>query len=239
MSRNCRFVGMVSLLVGAALVAATANRALPGSGNSVAEAKILGSYVLPDVPLAAAEDFIQRDRKILLGSVGSDLWHDRNAPPNRFWMISDRGPNARVKVHHEKRRTFAVPEFSPLILYVELQGKEIRILDKLPLVDSRGIPVTGLPNYPDHDETPYNYDGSQPIGFNPNGLDTEGLARTSHGDFWLCEEYSPSLVHCDAKGKVLKRYIPAGLRHEGTGYPIATALPAIFAHERSTAVLRA
>jgi hypothetical protein len=231
LTKRC-FVARSSLIIGAALIVAAASRALAASGDAAAPAKLVGSYVLPDIPLSAVEHFITQDRKFLLASVGSDLWHDRNAPPNRFWMISDRGPNGRVKVRHEKRRTFPVPEFSPLILHVELQGEGIRILDKLPLVDSHGIPVTGLPNTPDHDETPYSYDALQPIAYNRSGLDTEGLARASHGDFWLCEEYSPSLVHCDAKGKVLKRYIPAGLRLETAGYPVAAALPAIFARRK-------
>lgn len=232
MSAEHRFATTLSLMIGAAVIVAMGGRATRASGERAVEAKVVGSYALPDIPLSSIERFIARDRDILLGSVGSDLWHDRNAPPNRFWMISDRGPNARVKRHHEKRRTFPVPEFTPLILHVELRGKEIQILDKLPLVDSRGVPVTGLPNTPDHDETPYGYDAMQAIEFNPNGLDTEGLARSSRGDFWLCDEYSPSLVHCDARGKVLKRYIPAGLRLQGTGYPIMAALPAIFARRK-------
>src|SRR4029434_7000063 len=57
---------------------------------------------------------------------------------------------------------------------------------------------------------------------------TEGLVRATAGDFWLAEEYSPSLVHVDRTGKVLKRYIPEGLKLEDTDYPVANALPAIY-----------
>jgi hypothetical protein len=63
-------------------------------------------------------------------------------------------------------------------------------------------------------------------------LDVEGLVRTSAGDFWLCEEYSPSIVHVDRTGKVLKRYIPEGLILEGVDYPIEPVLPAIYAQRK-------
>ena len=215
MSAEYRFATTLSLMIGAAMIVATGGRATRASGDSAVEAKVVGSYALPDIPLSSIEDFITRDRNIFLGSVGSDLWHDRNAPPNHFWMISDRGPNAKSKVHHEKRRTFPVPEFSPLILHVELRGKEIQILDKLPLVDSRGVPVTGLPNTPDHDETPYSYDGAAAIEFNPNGLDTEGLARNSHGDFWLCDEYSPRWCIATRREKCSNVTFPPALDFKG------------------------
>jgi hypothetical protein len=212
-----------------AAAAAADGKAASGSGAGAPTAEVTGVYALPDTPLASTETFIKNDRKILLGSVGSDLWHDPKTPPNRFWMITDRGPNGKVNMEGDKRRTFPVPEFTPMILHVEIQGKEIRTLQKIPIVDSHGVPVTGLSNIKGHDEKPYDYDGQRQLPYNPNGLDTEGLVRTAQGDFWLAEEYAPSLVHCDAGGKVLKRYVPAGLKLEGTGYPIATRLPGILA----------
>ncbi len=226
---------VVQFTIVVAFVAAAAvagDEAPMGSAGGTPAAKVTGVYALPDTPLASVERFIRNDHKILLGSIGSDLWHDPQDPPQRFWMTSDRGPNGKVKVGDEKRRTFPVPEFSPLILHVEVQGKEIRLLQTIPLVDSHGIPVTGLSNVQGHDEKPYSYDGRQQLAYNPNGLDNEGLVRTAQGDLWVAEEYSPSLVHCDAKGKVLKRYIPAGLALEGTGYPLAAKLPSILARRK-------
>src|SRR5262249_272112 len=55
---------------------------------------------------------------------------------------------------------------------------------------------------------------------------------TSAGDFWLCEEYAPSLVHVDKAGKVVKRYVPAELAYSGTDYPVLPALPAIYAKRK-------
>ena len=93
------------------------------------------------------------------------------------------------------------------------------------ILTQHGKPVTGLPNTDGRDEVPYDYSAQSKLQYNPNGLDTEGLVRTSAGDFWLCDEYSPSIVHVDQIGKVLKRYIPEGLTLDGVDYPLAPVLP--------------
>jgi hypothetical protein len=119
-----------------------------------------------------------------------------------------------------------------MILHVKTEGKTIRILETIPIVGQSGKPVTGLPNLKDLDEIPYDYSGQKVFPFNVNGLDTEGLVRTRAGDFWIAEEYSPSLVHLDRTGKVLKRYVPLGLKLPGADYPIVEALPAIYSKRK-------
>ncbi len=198
-----------------------------------AQNKIIGAYTLPDIPIkefqnALIPGTVTVDHKILLGSVGSDLWRGPNDAPGEFWMISDRGPNGQIKVDGKNRRTFWVPDFDPVILRVKLEGNAIRILEKLPIVGQSGKPVTGMPNIEGYDETPYDYAGQKTFSFNANGLDTEGLVRTLAGDFWIAEEYSPSLLHLDRTGKVLKRYIPEGVKLSGTDYPVAPVLPPIY-----------
>ena len=195
--------------------------------------KVIASFTLPDTPLkpfqtAIIPESIVNDRKILLGSVGSDLWHGPTDARDEFWMLTDRGPNGQIKVDGRNRRTFWVPDFTPIILRVKTEGKTIRILETVAIVGQSGKPVTGLPNIKGIDETPYNYSAQEILPFNPSGLDTEGLVRTTAGDFWIAEEYSPSLLHVDRTGKVLKRYIPAGLKLEGADYPVAAVLPAIY-----------
>ena len=90
-------------------------------------------------------------------------------------MLTDRGPNGQIKVDGTNRRTFWVPDFTPMILRVKTEGKTIRILETIPIVGQSGKPVTGLPNLKDVDETPYEYSARDVLPFNPNGLDTEGL----------------------------------------------------------------
>jgi len=200
---------------------------------SFAQDKVIATYTLPDTPIKAFQNAafpgnVANDRKVLLGSVGSDLWRGPKDPRDEFWMITDRGPNGQIAVDGKNRRTFWVPEFNPTIVRVKTEGKAIKIVDAIPIVGQSGKPVTGLPNLKDIDEAPYNYSAQELLPLNPNGLDTEGLVRTSAGDFWISEEYSPSIVHVDRTGKVIKRYIPEGLNLEGTDYPVAKVLPAIY-----------
>ena len=201
--------------------------------RSYAEDMVIDIYTLPKIPIKEFHNellpgSVANSHKILLGSVGSDLWRGPKDPRDEFWMVTDRGPNGQIKVDGTNRRTFLVPEFNPMILGVKTQSKEISILEALPLVGQSGKPVTGLPNLTGINETPYNYSGHELLNFNPNGLDPEGLVRTTAGDFWIAEEYGPSLVHVDRTGKVLKRYIPEGLKLEDTDYPVAHVLPAIY-----------
>jgi len=216
-------IALVSLLFVAALI----------PQPSFAQDKVIATYTLPDTPIKAFQNAafpgnVANDRKVLLGSVGSDLWRGPKDPRDEFWMITDRGPNGQIAVDGKNRRTFWVPEFNPTIVRVKTEGKAIKIVDAIPIVGQSGKPVTGLPNLKDIDEAPYNYSAQELLPLNPNGLDTEGLVRTSAGDFWISEEYSPSIVHVDRTGKVIKRYIPEGLNLEGTDYPVAKVLPAIY-----------
>ncbi|HEY7168550.1 MAG TPA: esterase-like activity of phytase family protein [Candidatus Binatia bacterium] len=230
----CRQLVGCALIVSAGLFSATL---LFGEEDAARRPGVISVHTFPSIPLAEAQNrklpgTIQNDHKILLGSVGSDLWHGPGEPQDEFWMMTDRGPNGQIKVDGKNRRTFWVPEFDPMILHVKTEGKTIRILETIPIVGQSGKPVTGLPNLKDLDEIPYDYSGQKVFPFNVNGLDTEGLVRTRAGDFWIAEEYSPSLVHLDRTGKVLKRYVPLGLKLPGADYPIVEALPAIYSKRK-------
>ena len=197
----------------------------------VAQNKVIATHTFPEIAIREFQKSpvtVANDHKVLLGSVGSDLWHGPSDAADEFWMITDRGPNRQIAVDGKNRRTFWVPEFNPTILKVKLEGKSVRVIDAVPIVGQSGKPVTGLPNLRDIDETPYNYSAQEILPLNPNGLDTEGLVRTRAGNFWITDEYSPSLVHLDQSGKVSKRYVPEGVKLEGTDYPVAQALPAIY-----------
>jgi hypothetical protein len=201
------------------------------SGDSV-----IATYTFPDVSLAAVENAalpgtVANDRKFFFGGFGSDLWHGPNDAPNEFWMITDRGPNGQIMVGDENRRTFPVPDFDPAIVHVFIDGDTPRIDKVIPIVGQSGTPVTGMSNL-ERDEIPYDYSAQNRLPFNQNGLDTEGIVRTASGDFWLVEEYGPSIVHVDAAGKVIKRYVPAGLNYTDTDYPVDKTLPAAFGNRR-------
>jgi Esterase-like activity of phytase len=172
------------------------------------------------------------DHGIMLGGIGSDLWHSPGDPPNEFWMLTDRGPNGESKVQGQERRTFPVPEFTPTILKVRADGGTLSLLDAIPIVGPSGAPVTGLSNMEAYDEEPFDYQARIRLPYRPTGLDTEGLVRTSAGEFWVADEYGPSIVHLDARGMVTKRYVPQGVTLSGTDYPVASTLPSVYAKRK-------
>lgn len=234
---------MRSRLQCAALAAATLLGLLTTSGPPAlaqeSDASILATFTLPDIPLADAQAMalpdhpIADDRGFLLGGTGSDLWRAPGDPAGEFWMVTDRGPNGQIKVDDKNRRTFPVPDFTPHILHVKTEGDgAITVLEAIGIVGQSGAPVTGLSNQEGHDEKPYAFDAQQELDFNPSGLDTEGLVRTASGDFWLVDEYSPSILHVDATGKVVARYVPEGTALTGADYPVTEALPAIYAKRK-------
>lgn len=225
---------VLTATTGVALAAPAPSTSEAAGASQAVSATVRAAYTLPDIPLAQAQhaalpNTIPNDRKFLLGGIGSDLWRAAGDPPNEFWVVTDRGPNGQIRVDNVNRRTFPVPEFTPLILKVRAEGDRLVILQTIPIVGQSGKPVTGLSNLDRVDETPYDATAQKQLPFNPNGLDPEGLVRTAAGEFWLADEYRPSLVRVDATGKVIKRYIPAGVALEGADYPVAPALPAIYA----------
>ncbi len=223
----------VSALFPVMLAACALASPTPDSGVRPAADGVVATYTLPPQTLQSVQNSvlpgsISNDRGILLGGTGSDLWRGKEDPPGEFWMVTDRGPNGQVKVGQETRRTFPVPEFTPLILRVGARDGRIEVREIIPIRGQSGRPVTGLSNIETYDESPHDFSGRNRLPFNPSGLDTEGLVRTPQGEFWLADEYSPSLVHVDRTGRVVKRYIPQGVKLIGADYPVAAILPPIY-----------
>ncbi|MEW1645419.1 esterase-like activity of phytase family protein [Streptomyces sp. NPDC091219] len=222
----------VPLAVAVALVAAGTAGAAPAK---VQAAHVTRTATLGDIPLGAFSNAllpgtVADDRGVDLGGLGSDIY-----PAGRkgeYWTVTDRGPNGQIKVSGTKRRTFPVPGFDPAIVKIRVSGNTVKVLDALPITTSSGKAVTGLPNQQGRDEAPYSYDAQTALSYDPNGLDTEGVVRAADGSFWLVDEYGPSLVHVSARGKVLTRYVPKGLRLTGADYPVVESLPAVLLHRK-------
>ncbi|MZE56052.1 esterase-like activity of phytase family protein [Streptomyces sp. SID5770] len=213
------------------VVGGTADGASAHRGHDGPAGRVVSTATLPDLPLAAFSNAmipgsVADDRGIDLGGIGSDLFPAERR--GEYWTVTDRGPNGQIEIGKDKRRTFPVPGFDPAIVKIRVAGGRIQVLKTLPITTSRGTPVTGLPNQPGRDEAPYAYDASTPLPYDPNGLDTEGIVRDRDGGFWLVDEYGPSLVHVSAKGRVLARHVPKGLKLTGADYPVVESLPAIF-----------
>lgn len=203
------------------------------SSSSDPAGRITGTFTLPNVPIAQFQNAtmpgsVQNDRGMLLGGIGSDMWRGANDAPGEFWVITDRGPNGQIRVDGANRRTFPIPEFAPAILRVKADGAQLSVVESMAIVGQSGKPVTGLSNVEGYDEVPYDFTAGQRVPYNASGLDAEGLVRTRAGEFWVAEEYSPSIARIGPTGKVEKRYIPQGVKLEGADYPVADTLPAIY-----------
>ncbi|MCI3934736.1 esterase-like activity of phytase family protein [Streptomyces sp. AN091965] len=233
--RRSTAVGVPLALLTALAVSGTAIGAPADSGHQGGAARVTSQATLGDIPLGEFSNrllpgTVRNDRGVDLGGIGSDIY-----PAGRkgeFWTVTDRGPNGQIKVDGKKRRTFPVPGFDPAIVKIRVSGRSVKVIDALPITTRSGKPVTGLPNQEGRDEAPYSYDASKPLTYDPNGLDTEGIVRAADGSFWLVDEYGPSLVHVSARGKVIKRYVPQGLKLRGADYPVAEALPGVLLHRK-------
>jgi len=123
----------------------------PVVGASSAAGRVTAFHTLPDTPIAAFQNAklpgsVPNDRKMLLGGIGSDLWHGPGDGADEFWMVTDRGPNGQVLVEALQRRTFPIPEFAPAIVKVRAAGGTVTVLETIPILGQSGKPVTGLSN---------------------------------------------------------------------------------------------
>ncbi len=204
-------------------------------------ATVVGTYVLPRVSLsqlgdAAIDEPALARAKINglkftdLPSIGSGL---ARAGTNEFWGITDRGPNGVPDGADENSiRTFPLPRFCPTIFRLGLAGKEIRILQSIPLVDSRRKFINGLSNVKGEERLFESPDAKTALAYNQDGVDPEAIRVLPDGKFLLSEEYSPSILVVAADGQVLMRYTPKSKPLPEATYPVKAILPDVFAQRR-------
>jgi hypothetical protein len=179
----------------------------------------------------------------LTRSLASGLCQSPLDPPNVFWGVGDRGPNIKPKdlfkrysvdnmrklIGIDGAKIMPVPLIGPAIGKFKIDDDTINLEAFFELSGADGTPIGGLP-VPDgpHAEIEPIYDvNGFPLETSPNGADSEGIAALPNGDFWIAEEYGPSLLRCDRAGKVSVRWVPKGSGHcfLGADYPVVEALP--------------
>jgi hypothetical protein len=178
-------------------------------------------------------------------AMGSSAYRAQGDAQGRLWLLTDRGPTidcADVKrligldsealCGNEKAgRIYPLPGFAPSIYGVDIGADhQARISVFLPLKGKSGRPVTGRPPNvaPPAGETPFTGEG-KPLPPDPSGIDPEAFIRLKDGEFWLAEEFGPSLLHVAADGTILKRLVPegSGAEFKDADYEVLPVLPAI------------
>ena len=200
-------------------------------------AEILHDYTLPPFSLeyfgysAEALAFAQANGAVTDNpGIGSGL---QRLNGNHYVSVTDRGPNVD---RADGFKAFPLPQFTPtIVLFQAVQG-QIVPQEVLPLVNDLGAPVTGLPNGPLDDGPGYltlTTPVTEPLPYNPDGLDTEDIHTLPGGGFILVEEYSPSVVIVGPNGNVLKRYTPTGKTLPGANYSVSDILPPVLKQRRA------
>lgn len=154
----------------------------------------------------------------------SGITHIPGDPPNIVYAVNDRGPHDAV----EGRRTLFAPDLIPSIWKLKLSGNKLEILERITIKQPDGTPITGLPNLPGIDEHAYDWSGEHHVGYDPHGLDLEGIAYNPRDNtFWLCDEYK-SLINVRRDGTIIRRIVPQGFSAMlGTSY-VQDGLPEYF-----------
>ena len=141
-------------------------------------------------------------------------FNENNEP--EFYALTDRGPNGESPDYKVGDKTypskfFPTPSFTPSVGLLTLKDNEAYISSAIELKDKTGKNVSGLPLEPGKTgstgEVALDLDLNQ-IGYDNEGIDTEGIAIDKDGNIWTCDEYGPFLIKFDSNGKMLEKYAP-------------------------------
>ena len=136
-----------------------------------------------------------------------------------FYAITDRGPNADAPKWVEGGKTtatkmFPAPDFHPSYGAIRVKDGHAVLASLITVKDAHMRPVSGraipLGSVGATGEIPLN-DSLQKLSFDPEGLDTEGIAidRKDKRYLWICDEYGPFIAKIDGyTGKIVKKYVP-------------------------------
>jgi len=164
--------------------------------------------------------------KVYHGGYGSAL---AKVPfcPDQFYLLTDRGPNADGASSDTK--VFPVPDFNPQIGQFRLQGDSLVLINTIHLKTATGKYITGLVNPPgmgNSGEIGIDMNGNT-LPYDPEGMDSEGMAVAFDGTIWISDEYGPHLLHISKDGTTIERINPFGTGKGGR------KIPAVFAKRRA------
>lgn len=127
-----------------------------------------------------------------------------------------------------------MPDFGPHLITLKLLPTGIAKIEEVkPLRHPRGHQrITGLPTTIPATDIPFDLSlGTLP--FDEDSLDAEGITIDPWGNFWVCEEYKPSVAMVSHGGQVKLRLVPAGTLTGMEDVPTYDILPGILAKRRN------
>jgi hypothetical protein len=153
--------------------------------------------------------------------------------PGSFYTITDRGPTTDIVTPGGTLKTWALPGFGPHIVTVRLLPNGTARIDEVkPLKHPSGGEITGLPTTLPITDVPYDFNLTQ-LPYDEDSLDAEGITIDPWGNFWVCEEYKPSVAMIAPNGTVQLRLVPAGTLTGLEEVPTYDVLPGILAKRRN------
>ena len=216
------------------------------SGKSL-QCQVVASGVFPEIILAQEDPSVSQDVPVMLGGI-SDVTVEKAIDDSGQFVIrllTDRGPSRKIETADGKQRVFLNPSFVPTVLVFGISGcsldesrgeskkLKINLQSQFSLQTPRGKVITGRSNGLEGDDSIANPSGEELLAPDVNGIDPEGCALLADGTFWLCEEYRPSILCCEADGTVIKRFIPKGVKLPSSDIQIVENLPAHYAKRRA------
>jgi len=161
--------------------------------------------------------------------------------PNKFYTVTDRGPAPDYlepipdtnPPQFNAYKCWAIPEFGPHLIRFRLEPSgKAKIEDIRPLRRPDGTPITGLPTTKPATDIPYDFN-LEVLPFDEDSLDAEGLTIDPWGNFWICEEYKPSVAMISPDGTVQLRLVPEGTLTGAEQVPTYDVLPGILSKRRN------
>jgi hypothetical protein len=186
-------------------------------------------------------DPIHPERQIKLGGFSGLIPVPGDRSGTMFYTVTDRGPTQDIIVTNSPPGTTPIvtttyktlPCFgmAPMIVKVQLQrGGTARVLQTIPLkrFTRHGFqPISGRANGVELASEALSDVFYNPLAFDPDGLDPEGITMDHWGCFWICEEYRPSIAMVGPFGNVLLRLVPKGCKTGTETIPTFGVLPAV------------
>lgn len=130
-----------------------------------------------------------------------------------FYGLTDRGPNVFFEENGKKFLIVTAPNFTPCILKIEvnLKTKTAEVVDALKLsFEGKNVGfISPIKNNTSPNQTLIVDTDGNPLVSDKLDIDPESLAIDKDGNFWVADEYGPSLNYVNFKtGNIEARFTP-------------------------------